>query len=71
MILLTYATPDGHRDFRKERALTSYTGDHRGTPVSMAVDPDNLGHVDDAGTRERYASGVERMQESHEPTDEL
>ena len=45
MIILTYATPDGRRDFRKERALTSYTGDHRETPVSMTVDPDNLGSV--------------------------
>ena len=71
MIILTYATPDGRRDFRKERALTSYTGDHRETPVSMAVDPDNLGRVDDTETRERYATEVERMQENHEQTDTL
>jgi len=71
LIILTYATPDGRRDFRKERALTSFTGDHRETPVSIAVDPDNLGGVDDAETRERYATEVERMQENHEPTDSL
>ncbi|WP_324663804.1 hypothetical protein [Haloarcula sediminis] len=71
LIILTYATPDGHRDFRKERALTSFTGDHRETPVSIAVDPDNLGHVDDAETRDRYAAEVERMQENHEPTESL
>jgi len=71
MIILTYATPDGRRDFRKERALTSFTGDHRETPVSMAVDPDNLGAVDDAERRERYATEVERMRENHAPTDSL
>ena len=71
LIILTYATPDGKRDFRKERALTSYTGDHRETPVSMAVDPDNLGHVDDDETRARYATEVERMQEKHAPADAL
>ncbi|MDS0283613.1 hypothetical protein [Haloarcula onubensis] len=67
MIILTYATPDGRRDFRKERALTSYTGDHRETPVSMTVDPDNLGSVDDTETRERYATEAERMREKHDP----
>ncbi|MBX0325374.1 hypothetical protein EGH21_20310 [Halomicroarcula sp. F13] len=71
LIVLTYATPDGQRDFRKERALTSYTGDHRETPVSMAVDPDNLGRVDDAETRDRYAGEVERMQAKHDPDDVL
>ncbi len=71
LIILTYATPDGRRDFRKERALTSFTGDHRETPVSIAVDPDNLGTVDDAETRDRYATEVERMREKHEPDDAL
>jgi len=71
LIILTYATPDGHREFRKERALTSYTGDHRETPVSIPVDPDNLGGVDDAETRDRYATEVDRMREKHAPTDSL
>jgi len=71
LIILTYATPEGDRDFRKERALTSFTGDHRETPVSIAVDPDNLGRVDDAETRERYATEVERMRGKHEPDESL
>lgn len=71
MIILTYATPDGERDFRKERALTSYTGDHRETPVSMVVDPGNLGQVADVETREQYATEVERMQEKHAVEDSL
>jgi hypothetical protein len=71
LIILTYATPDGERDFRKERALTSFTGDHRDTPVSLTVDPDNLGTVEDVETRERYATEVERMREKHAPADSL
>jgi len=70
MIILTYAAPDGRREFRKERALTSFTGDHRETPVSMVVDPDDLGSVDD-DRRERYVTEVERMREKHDPTDSL
>jgi len=34
LIILTYATADGRQDFRKERALTSFSGDHRETSVS-------------------------------------
>ena len=61
------ATPDGQRDFRKERALTSFTGDHRETPVSITVDPDNPGSVDDAEPREQYKTEVERMRAKHAP----
>lgn len=71
MIILTYATPDGRRDFRKERALPSFTGDPRQTPVSIDVDVSNLGTVDDPETRERYATEVARMAEKYDPDDEL
>ncbi|WP_276272889.1 hypothetical protein [Haloarcula litorea] len=67
LVILTYATPDGRREFRRERALTSFTGDHRETPVSLVVDPGNLGTVGEAETRERYAAEVERMREKHAP----
>jgi hypothetical protein len=67
MIILTYATPDGRRDFRKERALPSFTGPGRATQVSLQVEAGNLGTVDDAETRERYANEVERMTEKHDP----
>ncbi|WP_254536081.1 hypothetical protein [Halomarina litorea] len=69
LIILTYATPDGERDFRKERALTSFTGDDRETTAALDVSPDNLGTVDDPATRERYAAEVERVRERHDPTD--
>ena len=71
LIILTYATPDGRQDFRKERALTSFSGDHRETKVSLAVDPDNLGSVDDADTREQYSTEAARMAEEYEPDDTL
>jgi len=71
LIILTYATPDGGRYFRKERALTSFTGDHRGTYAALEVDPDNLGHVDDPDLRERYAAEVRRMADAHEPEDTI
>lgn len=69
LIILTYATPDGRRDYRKERALTSFSGDRRETTAALDVAPGNLGTVSDAETRERYASEVERLRETHEPDD--
>ena len=71
LIILKYATADGKRAFRKERALTSFSGDHRETPVSLAVDSDNLGGVDDPATRDRYAGEATRMAETHDATDAL
>ena len=66
LIVLTYATPDGAREFRKERAVPSFSGPARETRVSLEVDPDNLSAVDDAGTRERYAAEAERMARDHD-----
>ena len=67
LIILKYATQDGKRAFRKERALTSFSGDHRETPVSLAVDSDNLGGVDDAETRAQYRTEATRMADQYEP----
>ncbi|MFD1514632.1 hypothetical protein [Halomarina rubra] len=71
LIVLTYATPDGERDFRKERALTSFTGDDRETTAALDVSPGNLGTVTDAETREQYAGEVARMRERHDPDDPI
>ncbi|AQL43368.1 hypothetical protein BV210_11995 [Halorientalis sp. IM1011] len=71
MIILTYATPDGRRDYRKERALPSFTGPGRETNVSLEMERSNLGTVDDPDTRERYANEVDRMIEKHDPDDTL
>lgn len=70
LIILTYATPDGRLEFRKERALTSFS-DSRDTSVSLTVERSNLGAVDDAETRERYVTEIERMRERHDPTDRI
>jgi hypothetical protein len=71
LIILTYATPDGRRDYRKERALTSFTGDSRETTAAVRVSPSNLGRVEDPETRERYAAEAQRMRETHDPDDAI
>jgi len=49
MVILTYATPDGERYFRKERALTSFS-DVRDTTAAVDTDPENVGAVSDSAT---------------------
>ena len=71
LIIITYATPDGRFEFRKERALTSFTGVARETPVSMDVDASNLSPVEDEETRQRYGTEAARMAEKHEPGEPL
>ncbi|MGM0592328.1 MAG: hypothetical protein ACQETI_12010 [Halobacteriota archaeon] len=70
LIILTYATTDGERYFRKERALTSFS-DVRDTTAAVDADRSNLGNVDDAETREQYAAEATRMAEKHDPDDVL
>jgi hypothetical protein len=67
IIILIYATPDGERYFRKERALTSFT-DVRDTTAAVDVDPDNLGEVEPE-KREQYAAEASRIAENHDPDD--
>jgi len=69
VVILVYATPDGTRYYRKERALTSFTGPARETTAALDVDPDALAPVDDPGTVERYAAEADRMARTHEPSD--
>ncbi len=71
LIILVYATPDGRREFRKERALPSFTGAARETPVSMDVDPDNLAAVGEPDRVDRFAAEAARMAEKHDPGDAL
>jgi hypothetical protein len=68
LIILTYATPDGNRYFRKERALTSFT-DTRDTTAALMADPDNLGTVEDPDMITQYATEATRMQNQHDPDD--
>lgn len=68
-IVLTDATPDGSREFRKERAVTTVPGGDRPTRASVEVDPRDLGRVDDRETREAYVTEVERLRETHDSDD--
>ncbi|MBV0902176.1 hypothetical protein [Haloarcula salina] len=68
LIILTYATTDGERYFRKERALTSFS-DVRDTTAAVDADPENLGRVDDADSQAQYAAEATRMAEAHDPDD--
>jgi len=66
MVILTYATTDGERYFRKERALTSFT-DIRDTTAAVDADPANVGAVNDPADRERYAVEAKRMAAARAP----
>ena len=68
MVILTYATPDGERYFRKERALTSFA-DVRDTTAAVDAPPSNVGTVDDPDDRERYAAEATRIASDHDPDD--
>ncbi|MFC4360119.1 hypothetical protein ACFO0N_19390 [Halobium salinum] len=68
IVILVYATPDGSRYLRKERALTSF-GDRRDTTAAVDADEDSLGAVEDTDERERYAAEARRMRAEHDPND--
>lgn len=70
LVVLTYATPDGTRYFRKERALTSFT-DARETTAAVVAGPDNLGTVEDPALREQYATEAQRMRDTHDPDEAI
>lgn len=70
LIILTYATPDGERYFRKERALTSFS-DVRETTAALTVDESNLGRVTDPDRREQFSAEAERMRSTHDPDDPI
>ncbi len=69
IVILIYATPDGRRYHRKERALPSFSGPDRVTTAAVSVAPDQLGRVTDPERRKRYAEEASRMAEIHEPSD--
>jgi len=70
LIILVYATADGRHYFRKERALTSFTGSERETTAAIEVQPDKLGVVEPAN-RQRYAAEASRMASEHDPDDSV
>ena len=70
ILVVVYATPDGRRYLRKERAFNRF-GNDPGPTVTAALDVDEkrLAPVDDVSLRERYAAEAERMRGRHEPDD--
>jgi hypothetical protein len=71
LVILVYATEDGRRYHRRERALTSFTGPARETKAGLLVSPDALGTVDDQATRDRYAEEASRMAARHDADDSV
>jgi hypothetical protein len=69
LVILVYATPDGERYLRKERALTSFEQGGSETTAAVDADPRNLGDVGDPDTREWYATEATRMAQKHDPDD--
>ncbi|WP_121821920.1 hypothetical protein [Halostella salina] len=69
IIILVYATPDGKRYLRKERALTSFDGTGPETLAALDVESERLGVVDDPETETRYAAEADRMAATHDPDD--
>jgi len=70
VVILTYATPDGERYFRKERALTSFTGASRETSAAVEVDPNDLGLTPEED-REYFADAARRTAERNAPDDAI
>jgi hypothetical protein len=68
IIILIYATTDGERYFRMERAITSFA-DFPDVTAAVGADPGNLGAVADTEQRDRYADQAQRMAARHDPDD--
>lgn len=69
LIILTYATPDGTRAFRRE--LAAQAVDLDSVTAAKDVAPDDLSSVADPDKRERYALEATRMAEKHDPEETI
>ncbi|PGF14054.1 hypothetical protein CP556_23610 [Natrinema sp. CBA1119] len=69
LIILTYATPDGARAFRREIAAQAIDMDT--VTAARDVSPDDLATVEDADDRERYAEEATRMAAEHDPDETI
>lgn len=70
IVIEIYATIDGRRYLRRERALTTFTGGHE-TRAALDVEADDLARVGDQDRRDRYAIEASRMRREHAPEDEI
>mgnify|MGYP006279456241 CR=1 FL=1 len=69
MVTLVYAPPKGDRHLRKQ--LSPNLLMRKRVTAAEDVEPDRLEPVDDAATRERYATEAARMADRHDPDDEV
>jgi hypothetical protein len=69
LVTLVYAEPGGERAATMQRSSNKLAS--QDVTAARDVDPDELVAVEDAETRERYATEVERTRESHDPDDAL
>jgi len=69
MVTLVYATTDGERQLTKQLSTNLLMR----TTVTAAkdVEPTRLTPVEDAETRERYATEARRMADTHAPDEEV
>lgn len=67
LIILTYATPDGNYEYRKERALTGFNMD-RETYASLRVDPGNLAETV-SDRQQEFEIQAQQMRENYDPGD--
>lgn len=67
LIVLEYATLDGERYVRQEKAARPTGGD---ATAAIDVPEDRLSPTDEAD-RERYRSEARRMRDEHDPDDEI
>ncbi|WP_435317684.1 hypothetical protein [Haloarchaeobius sp. TZWSO28] len=71
IVILVYASEDGRFYHRRERALTSFTGEHRVTHAALDVPASKYGPVTDPDEREQYATEAKRMAATHDPDDQV
>jgi hypothetical protein len=70
LVTLTYATPDGERQLRRQQSASVMAGGGMEATAARDVPPDELAPV--AGVdRERYAAEAARMADAHEPDDRV
>ncbi|AEH39433.1 hypothetical protein [Halopiger xanaduensis] len=69
LIILTYATPDGTRTFRKELAAQAVDLDT--VTAAKDVSPDDLATVENPDVRDRYAHEAARMADEHDPAETI
>ena len=70
LVILVYATPDGSKYMRKERALTSFEDD-REVQAAIDVPETKLATVENEAVREELSNGVESTMAEYGPDETI